>query len=265
MFKNTSKYIWFSFLPISVLGIWALGSFALGNMSTWYLLATFGWWALVSGLGVACGYHRVFSHKTHDLPVWKENVILFLAVFAGQGSSITWTALHRGLHHRGTDTKSDIHSPVAYSVFHSFVGWTALVTENNNPIALKYAVDLIRKRNHVWFHENHFKILYGVYALVAGVNLDLFAALILASFIGLMQDNIVNVLGHRKGGIGYRNFDTKDMSQNNVILGWFGWGQGWHNNHHYDPKSFGTGTDISGKWWEFDPCCIFKFFIGQPR
>jgi len=38
-------------------------------------------WCMVCGLGVAVGYHRVFSHKTHQLPTWKENIILFFALF----------------------------------------------------------------------------------------------------------------------------------------------------------------------------------------
>jgi stearoyl-CoA desaturase (delta-9 desaturase) len=73
----------------------------------------------------------------------------------------------------------------------------------------------------------------------------------------------VNVLGHRKGFIGYRNCETKDNSQNNIILGYLAWGQGWHNNHHYDPKSFDFGTRISGKWYEFDPCKIFLPFLKE--
>jgi stearoyl-CoA desaturase (delta-9 desaturase) len=51
------------------------------------------------------------------------------------------------------------------------------------------------------------------------------------------------------------------MSQNNFVLGYLGWGQGWHNNHHHDPKSYDFGTNISGKWWEFDPCRIFLPFL----
>jgi stearoyl-CoA desaturase (delta-9 desaturase) len=63
--------------------------------------------------------------------------------------------------------------------------------------------------------------------------------------------------------IGYRNFETNDNSRNNVIFGYLGWGQGWHNNHHHDPKSFDFGTGVSGKWWEFDPCKIFLPFLGK--
>jgi len=47
---------------------------------------------------------------------------------------------------------------------------------------------------------------------------------------------------------GYRNYDTPDVSRNNVLIGWLAAGEGWHNNHHADPRSARQGH----KWWEFD-------------
>ena len=79
--------------------------------------------------------------------------------------------------------------------------------------------------------------------------------------LSLLQDNLINVFGHVKGLIGYRNFETNDMSQNNIVLGYFAWGQGWHNNHHHAPASYDFGRGVSGKWWEWDPCNIFVPFL----
>jgi stearoyl-CoA desaturase (delta-9 desaturase) len=83
----------------------------------------------------------------------------------------------------------------------------------------------------------------------------------LVTFIGVTQDNLINVFGHTRGLIGYRNFDTKDNSHNNILLGYLGWGQGWHNNHHHDPKSYDFGSGVSGRWWEWDPARIFLPFL----
>jgi stearoyl-CoA desaturase (delta-9 desaturase) len=47
---------------------------------------------------------------------------------------------------------------------------------------------------------------------------------------------------------GYRSHETRDNSTNNLFLGYFVWGEGWHNNHHYSPGSAKFGED----WWEFD-------------
>jgi stearoyl-CoA desaturase (delta-9 desaturase) len=98
--KNFSKGLWFQTVPSLLLGALTVLLLILDIIPPNYLWLTFVMWILVSGLGIAVGYHRVFSHKTHQLPIWKENIILFFAAFAAQGSSIFWTAAHRGFHHR---------------------------------------------------------------------------------------------------------------------------------------------------------------------
>lgn len=242
-----------------IFGSITIGLLAFGYIPLYYLFYTFIMWILCCGLGVAVGYHRVFSHRTHLLPQWKENIIMFFAVFAGQGASIMWVALHRGYHHPYSDTPRDLHSPVIYGKFNSFIGWYRNATENNELINAKYAFHLLKKPNHVWFQKHHTAILWLVPLFVALFDWKLaLTGFWLVTMIGSIQDNTVNVFGHWKTNISYRNFETTDNSQNNPILGYLAWGQGWHNNHHYDPKSYDFGYGVSGKWWEFDPCIIFK-------
>lgn len=260
--KRIPKFIWSQFLPAIVLGTLTIFLIIAGYIPFYYLWATLVMWILSLGLGVAVGYHRVFSHKTHSLPIWKENVILFFATFAGQGASIFWTALHRGYHHPYTETKNDYHSPIAYDKWTAFLGWYFMIENKSNSINLKYAIDLLRKKNHLFFNKHYLKILWGVPIIVAIFDWRMsLTGFCLVTMIGVLQDNLVNVFGHIKGFIGYRNFDTNDNSYNNFLLGYLGWGQGWHNNHHYDPKSFNFGSAISGKWWEIDPCIIFNKFL----
>lgn len=256
--KRISKSFWFQFVPAVLLGILTITLLLTGIIPLYYLWFTFAMWVLVCGLGIAVGYHRIFSHKTHSLPTWKENIILFFATFAGQGASIFWVALHRGYHHPYADTERDIHSPFVHGKLHAFIGWQYGITETSNSVNLKYAIDFLKKPNHVWFHKNYLKILWGVPAIVAIFNWHIaLTAFCLVTFIGVLQDNMVNVFGHSKSLGGYRNFDTNDKSHNNKIFGYLAWGQGWHNNHHYDPKSFDFGKGISGRWWEWDPSRIF--------
>ena len=47
---------------------------------------------------------------------------------------------------------------------------------------------------------------------------------------------------------GYRNYATDDTSRNNALVSFFATGEGWHNNHHADPRSARHGH----MWWEFD-------------
>ena len=201
-----SKSFWLQFVPAWVFGILAIVLLATDVIPLYYLLYTVVMWVLVCGLGIAVGYHRVFSHRTHQLPIWKENIILFFATFAGQGGSIFWAAMHRGYHHPHSDTLKDIHSPISYDKKTAFVGWYFKVTEKDSPINIKYAVDLLRKSNHVFFHKHSIKLLWGVPALVAVFDWRLaLTAFWLVTLIGSTQDNLVNVFGHVKGLFSYRN------------------------------------------------------------
>jgi stearoyl-CoA desaturase (delta-9 desaturase) len=48
---------------------------------------------------------------------------------------------------------------------------------------------------------------------------------------------------------GYRNFETRDGSRNNWWVAAISFGEGWHNNHHAQPRSAAHGM----RCWEFDP------------
>lgn len=256
MFKNISLYSWFSFLPFVLAVIPIVYLFTVGIIPVIYLFATFIGWILISGLGIATGYHRIFSHKTHSLPQWKENIILFFGALGGQGSSITWVSIHRGYHHKFSDTNRDLHSPTK-GIWHAFFGWTLKITENSGIVNLKSSVDLLRKPNHVWFHKHQLKIQWIVPMVIAMFNWQLALALVvLPTGISILQDNLVNIFGHMPK-FGYRNFSVADQSSNFPLLGYLGWGQGWHNNHHKYPNNFDFGI----RWWEVDPCRIFKILL----
>lgn len=242
--------------PAIIFGLVSVWSYVIGYIPASYLWMSVAMWSLISGLGIAVGYHRVFSHRTHSLPRWKENVILFFAVFAAQGSSIFWTAVHRGSHHRFSDTDKDFHSPNSKGFLEAFLFWHYRLNKEN--LNLRFAVDLLRKPNHVWFHENYILILWTVPLLLAFIDPRLAMAVFgLPMLVGNLQDNLVNIIGHKKCLVGYRNFETSDKSYNNPIFAFLTWGQTWHNNHHYRPASYDFGTSVSGNKWEFDPCRLF--------
>lgn len=238
-----------------VLGIYLPG-FIFGFIALIYSIITGLWpfviiaWAFISGLGIAVGFHRIYSHKTHKLKPWLDNLILLCGTLGGQGSSISWTAVHRGYHHRFSDQEKDLHSPVAHGRLHAFWGWYWNLNEHT--INHKYAVDLLRLKNHVWYHKHYIKFIWGVVICLAVLSPSMLAIYLSALFLSLAQDNLVNVLCHEEG-LGYRNYETADKSNNFWPLGYLGWGQGWHNNHHEDPAAF----DFGKKWWEYDACRLW--------
>lgn len=255
MFKSISKYTYFSFIPFTLLGVITLLLLITKIIPVYYLWFTLIGWTLIAGLGVEVGFHRIFTHNSvKHLSVWLENIILFLGCLGGQGSSITWVAVHRQ-HHKFSDKDEDLHSPITHTKWHSFFGWTKNITENNNPIKFKYVVDLLKKPNHVWFHKHQLSLLWIVPMLVALYDWKLSLALIcLPIAITIIVGNSVNVICHGNFIGNYRNHNTPDKSYNNIGVALISWGLGYHNNHHYEQRLFFQKT----KKWEIDPCIIFK-------
>jgi stearoyl-CoA desaturase (delta-9 desaturase) len=77
-----------------------------------------------------------------------------------------------------------------------------------------------------------------------GASLVLFGAFV-RTVIVWHQTWAVNSIAHVWG---YRNYDTDEDSRNNLLVGIVANGEGWHNNHHADPRSARHGH----RWWEID-------------
>ena len=258
--KLNFKYMLLIIVPMLSLGTIGIINL-IKNQEYFYIFYTFLFWILLSGFGIAIGFHRIYSHRCFLPNKYFDRFLLICGTLACQSSSITWTSIHIGYHHRFTDTSKDPHTPIK-GLFYSFLTWTLYINKDN--INHKYAVNLIKDKWHLFFHKNYFLLVW-LFVIILGIinwKILLYGYFIAAS-ISIFQDNLVNVLGHIPA-VGYRNFNTKDNSSNFPLLGYFGWGQGWHNNHHSNPKSFDFGRSVSGKWWEFDPCVVFlplvKFF-----
>lgn len=243
------KYFAFLVIPVFLLGITGIVTMIMTG-AYWWLLLTFFFWVMLSGLGIAVGYHRIFSHRCYEPKPWLDNLLLICGTLACQASSLTWVATHMGYHHPYSDQDKDPHTPKK-GIFYAFVGWTMHV--NPTTINHKYAVKLLRKPNHVFAHKYYFRLVWA-FMIVLGILSwkALLFGYCIAATVSMIQDFSVNVLGHCPK-LGYRNYDTNDISSNFIPLGYLGWGQGWHNNHHKFPADFSFGK----KWWEFDPCVIF--------
>src|SRR5215831_5909746 len=119
----------------------------------------------------------------------------------------------------------------------------------------RYVPDLKRDRFHCFVERWHFvPMLILIGALwVWGVRTGgarLAASLItwgvfLRTTIALHGTWLVNSASH---GWGTRRFATPDDSTNNWWVALLTFGEGWHNNHHYDPRSVRHGI----VWYELD-------------
>jgi fatty-acid desaturase len=222
---------------------------------------------VVGLLGVTVGYHRLFTHRGFSCPVWVERVLAILGCCSGQDSPTYWTAVHRR-HHQYSDQEQDPHSP-RHGFFWGHVGWLVIKRDDlaRGPLMDRYAKDLRRDAFQAWLvrHDNWIFVMLASWALffiggycVAaltgssaaeatqfGLSLVIWGAAVRTVIVWHLTW-ILNSADHLWG---YRNYDTPDGSRNSLWLGVICNGDGWHNNHHADPRSARHGH----KWWEIDP------------
>jgi stearoyl-CoA desaturase (delta-9 desaturase) len=214
-------------------------------------------WIVIEGLGVAVVLHRYVSHRAVELRPGLKPLLLWIACLSLQGSPLGWAAVHRGSHHRYADTEKDAHTPSKGKWY----AWHSWLHDWDQYFNTKYAIDLIKDPVHLWFAKNYNWIIFGTYIVVGFISWQcLLFGFIVPAALSLYMESNINVFCHLPR-YGYRNFETKDNSQNIPLLAWITWGQGWHNNHHSKASSYDFGTSISGKQSEWDFSLIFLPFI----
>ncbi len=221
---------------------------------------------LFGTLGINIGYHRLLTHRGFTCPLWLEHALSVIGVCCWQGSPMNWVAVHR-MHHQHSDVPGDPHTPKE-SFFRSHMGWFLLYDPAiyNLETYDRYARDLFRDRFYKWLErprvwKNIHRAQWACF-LLAGL---LVGAVTSWSVLGSIQLGLswlvwgvfvrtvavwhitwsVNSVTHVWG---YRNFETADNSRNNWLIGLVSNGEGWHNNHHAEPRSAAHGH----RWWELD-------------
>jgi len=258
---NTRRIVW---RYAGAVGLYHL--VALLALLPWF----FSWTGLLAGvlgitvfgtLGINLCYHRLLTHRGLRCPRWFEHTLATLGVCCLQDTPARWVAVHRR-HHQHADEQPDPHSPLV-SFFWGHVGW--MLVENTDLRRLgifdRYAKDILRDRYYRWLERGFAYpgiILLSWLAFFAGglggglLAGDSWAAAaqLGASVLvwGVFARTVavwhitwsVNSLAHLWG---YRSFDTGEDSRNNLFVALISGGEGWHNNHHADPRSASHGRD----------------------
>ena len=196
---------------------------------------------VVSGLGITIGFHRLLTHKSFETKPWLKRLFLIAGCMAVEGDPITWASTHIQ-HHAHSDGDDDPHSPLE-GLWHAHVGW---IFAHRNNIAV-YGTWLKKDRDVVWV-ANRWLIW---------VALGLIIPTLIAGWSGLLWGGLVRIfLTHHVTWsvnsichtFGRRDYQTRDASRNNFIVGLLAFGEGWHNNHHAFPRSAFHGL----RWWQID-------------
>lgn len=224
-----------------------LGALAAPFYFTWNAFATFCVGYLITGLfGITLSYHRQLAHRSFRTPKWLEYIFAYCGVLALQSHPINWVSSHRH-HHGGTETERDVHSPLD-GFWWSHMGWlldgegTWMRGDKSN------AVDLSSQ----WYYR-FLKNTYPLHAIVLPLaGLYAFGGLpfVFWGFFARVAwvwhiTWAVNSVSHVWG---FKDWNTKDNSMNNWVVGLLAFGEGWHNNHH----AFETSCRHGLKWWQVD-------------
>jgi stearoyl-CoA desaturase (delta-9 desaturase) len=241
----TLPQLWGSIIPMQVIGLYAFFLIVSGSAPWWWWITTLVGYVCLKMIGIAAGYHRLFCHGGFKVTKFTKRVILLFGVLAGQGTPISWTAIHRGYHHRYPDQPQDLHSP-RDGFWHSYMGWMFKYPV----ISARSALSLTRDPDILFVHKFYLPILWGVNLFLALIDINLWLYLLaFPAFVTLHCFLTQTSITHLSWA-GYRNYEVNDDSVNVPWLFPIILGEAWHNNHHGEPKNPNYG---GRHWWEFDP------------
>lgn len=232
----------------SILSILGLFYF---NFSTANIITTVVFFYLFSIVGVSLTLHRYYSHKSFEF----KSIILkwsctLIAILTGRGSPLGWVYVHR-LHHAYSDQEGDPHSP--HNLGFKLFGFRHI--EDHSGKMKVFLVKELMTKEHLFINKWYFAIIGAWLILLALINIDLvYFAWVLPVMLVQLSQNCFNYFAHMHG---YRNFETRDTSTNNVWLWPFILGDAWHNNHHSNAAALSTKI----KPWELDPIAYVTTLI----
>ncbi|MFO1025733.1 MAG: fatty acid desaturase [Acetobacteraceae bacterium] len=218
------------------------------------------------GLGINLGFHRLLTHRGFSCPKWLEHACVIVGVCCVQDTPARWVAVHRR-HHEQADLRDDPHSPLAGFLW-GHAGW--MLVENRDLARLgiydRYAKDVLRDP---FYRRLERSLLYPAIVLASWVLFFLCGAVASLAGGGTLADAAqfgasvlvwgvfvrtiavwhitwsVNSAAHLWG---YRSYETAEQSRNNWVVALLSNGEGWHNNHHAQPRAARHGH----RPWEID-------------
>jgi fatty-acid desaturase len=217
-------------------------------------------------LGIGAGYHRLLTHRGFACAKWLEHTLAVFGICSLQDTPARWVAIHR-LHHQHSDEEPDPHSPQV-SWFWGHVGWLFVENRELSRLATyeRYARDVLadpfylrleRNTAWLWIYLAH-AVPFFVSGLAIGwLTTGEYLAGVQFGLSLLIWGVVVRTIftWHITWGVnsaahlwGYRNYETRENSRNNWFIALATNGDGWHNNHHAQPRAAAHGH----RWFELD-------------
>jgi fatty-acid desaturase len=202
---------------------------------------------LMHCLGMTVTYHRYYAHGSFK---FKHKVLEYICATLGMiscsGSILSWAGIHRN-HHKHSDTDKDPHQADR--------GLLAMISiDYHYKPAPRIILDLLKNKFIVLAHKYFFVPIFFycfVLSLTFGFN-GLILGFSIPAFLTMSAQVLTNYVNHRN--------KNKNQPQNVWWMNFLNFGDGWHKNHHDNPRSFTSST----KWYEIDASGIMiKHLVGK--
>ncbi len=203
---------------------------------------------LISGLGIAMGFHRYFTHGSFRAKRALKIALAVAGSLAIEGPVLDWVSDHRR-HHKYSDKEGDPHSPWRFGddwkaltkgMVWAHMGW---LFDRDVTSHEKFSPDWladadIRKVSRL------FPVLVAATLLLPAIIVGAWTMSWQGAVIAFFWASLVRIsfLHHVTWSInsichtfGKREFEARDKSRNVAWLAVLSFGESWHNLHHADP------------------------------
>lgn len=208
--------------------------------------------AILNGLAVTAGYHRLWAHRAYKANVVVRFILMFFGTMAVQNSVLIWASGHRR-HHKHVDHVEEDPYSASRGFWFSHMGW--MVREySSNKEDFSNCPDLLADPMVVFQHKHYAKLALGInfgFAFLLGYLLgDVWGVVLLGGLARLVWCHhttfFINSLAHIWGR---RPYTDTNSARDNDILAFFTYGEGYHNFHHIFQYDYRNGI----RWYQFDP------------
>jgi stearoyl-CoA desaturase (delta-9 desaturase) len=202
-----------------------------------------------TGLAIAIGYHRLFSHRAFRAAWPLRLVLLGFGAAAFQNSALAWSSDHRR-HHQFVDDVARDPYPVRKGFWYAHWLWVMEATER----PLDGVGDLQKDPLILWQHRWHFLIGAAVAllpVLAAGLWTRNLAGMLIVGLLARIVAThhstfLINSAAHWWGT---QPFTDANSARDNALLAPFTFGEGYHNYHHMWQWDYRNGPC----WYQWDP------------
>ena len=239
--------VWRNVILISYIHLMGLYGFTRAPHATW---TTWWWtyilWAVIGGLGVTAGAHRLWTHRTYKAHWTLRTLMMFFNCISFQNDILEWSRDHR-VHHKFSETDADPHN-AKRGFFFAHVGWLLM---KKHPLVLIKGrnVDMsdLHKDPVVAFQRKHYFLLSFIWSIFLPVVVPVYLSgdwwwnpfcLSFSRYVVILNATwLVNSAAHLWGN---KPYDGDINPSENLFVSFGAIGEGFHNFHHTFPFDYST-------------------------